>query len=108
MCPRVISTRSLSTVERANMKLAQSSKRKNPKPFSSPKPFCEFFAGIGLVREGLTPGGWHCIYANDIDPKKKHVYDARFGKPAHFHLGDVFQTHEALDRIPGTPFLATA
>ena len=42
--------------------------------------FCEFFAGIGLVREGLEPSGWSCVYANDIDPRKQAAYEARFGR----------------------------
>jgi len=43
------------------------------------KTFCEFFAGIGLVREGLESSGWSCVYANDIDAKKRQAYEARFG-----------------------------
>ena len=31
------------------------------------KTFCEFFAGIGLVGEGLRLSGWACVYANDIN-----------------------------------------
>lgn len=72
------------------------------------KTFCEFFAGIGLVREGLEASGWSCVYANDIDPKKRHAYDARFGASSHFHLGDVGGTGEVTRRVPGRPFLATA
>lgn len=72
------------------------------------KTFCEFFAGIGLVREGLEPSGWSCVYANDIDPKKEAVYATRFGKSDHFHLGDVGETNEVVSRIRGRPFLATA
>lgn len=72
------------------------------------KSFCEFFAGIGLVREGLEPSGWSCIYANDIDPKKQAAYEAQFGKSDHFHLGDVGDTTEVVSRIQGRPFLATA
>ena len=72
------------------------------------KTFCEFFAGIGLVREGLEPSGWSCGYANDIDPKKRQAYEARFGPSEHFHLGDVGETDEVARRVPGRPFLATA
>ena len=72
------------------------------------KTFCEFFAGIGLVREGLEPGGWRCIYANEISGKKQQMYEARFGASQHFHLGDVRETDEVVGRIPGRPFLATA
>lgn len=71
------------------------------------KTFCEFFAGIGLVRAGLEPSGWHCVYANDIDPAKRRGYEARFGAD-HFHLGDIADTPRVLERLPGTPFLATA
>lgn len=72
------------------------------------KEFCEFFAGIGLVREGLSESGWFCTYANDVDPKKRSMYEARFGACDHFHLGDVWNTDEVLARIPNHPFLATA
>jgi DNA (cytosine-5)-methyltransferase 1 len=72
------------------------------------KTFCEFFAGIGLVRAGLEPSGWSCIYANDIDAKKRELYQARFPEENHFHLEDVWQTDRVLSRIPGRPFLATA
>ncbi len=72
------------------------------------KSFCEFFAGIGLVREGLSSSGWSCVYANDIDPKKKELYEGRFGSEGHFHLGDVWELEEVLGRIPPSPFLATA
>lgn len=72
------------------------------------KTFCEFFAGIGLVREGLESSGWSCVYANDIDPKKQEAYETRFGKSDHFHLGDVGQTQEVLGRIHVKPFLATS
>ena len=72
------------------------------------KTFCEFFAGIGLVREGLEPSGWRCVYANDIDPKKQAAYEARFGQSDHFHLGDVWDTAEVIERIQGRPSLMTA
>ena len=72
------------------------------------KSFCEFFAGIGLVREGLSDSGWRCQYANDINPKKLDLYQLRFGRNDHFHLGDIWQTDEVVERIEGQPFLATA
>lgn len=75
--------------------------------YSSPKTFCEFFAGIGLVREGLSNSGWECVYANDIDPQKKFLYEARFGEK-HFHLEDVRETDQVLSQIPEGPTLATA
>ncbi|HBI42088.1 MAG TPA: hypothetical protein DDY78_04405 [Planctomycetales bacterium] len=72
------------------------------------KEFCEFFAGIGLVREGLSRSGWRCVYANDIDPKKREAYEARFGKSDHFHLCDVWNTDDVVERILGQPALMTA
>lgn len=75
---------------------------------SSGKTFCEFFAGIGLVRDGLAASGWSCVYANDIDVKKRELYEGRFGSGGHFHRGDVGNTDEVLARLPDRPFLATA
>ncbi len=49
--------------------------------------FLEFFAGAGLVREGLKPL-WNCVWANDIDASKERIYTANFGKQE-FKLGDV-------------------
>ncbi len=72
------------------------------------KAFCEFFAGIGLVREGLSDSGWTCVYANDINPKKRELYTKRFGDNGHFHLDDVWNCAEVLTRLPDPPFLATA
>ncbi len=74
------------------------------------KTFCEFFAGIGLVHEALRRSGWQCVYANDIDPKKRAMYEGNYGAAAsdHYHLGDVWAAEEVLARIPGRPFLATA
>lgn len=72
------------------------------------KSFCEFFAGIGLVREGLMDSGWRCQYANDINPKKRDLYELRFNQDDHFHLGDIWQTDEIVGRIDEQPFLATA
>ncbi len=72
------------------------------------KTFCEFFAGIGLVHQGLEPGGWRCVYANDIDAKKQSMYVDHFGHAEHYHLEDVWQTDEVTARLQQTPFLATA
>lgn len=41
--------------------------------------FLEFFAGAGIVRQGLLPT-WRCLWANDIDPSKERIYTANFGK----------------------------
>jgi len=77
---------------------------------SSEKTFCEFFAGIGLVHEALRRSGWQCVYANDIDVKKRRMYQGHYGAVAsgHYHEGDVWAVDEVLARIPGRPFLATA
>ncbi len=72
------------------------------------KNFCEFFAGIGLVRDGLNSSGWECVYANDIDEKKLEMYKARFENSNDFHLGDIWNTDEVLSKIKNEPFLATA
>jgi DNA (cytosine-5)-methyltransferase 1 len=54
------------------------------------KTFAEFFAGIGLVRMGLERQGWSVAFANDLDPRKREMYDAHFGDAEkHFKLGDI-------------------
>jgi DNA (cytosine-5)-methyltransferase 1 len=72
------------------------------------KTFCEFFAGIGLVGEGLRPSGWNCVYANDIDPRKRELYESLNGPSPRYHLEDVNRAAEVVARIPGRPALATA
>jgi DNA (cytosine-5)-methyltransferase 1 len=72
------------------------------------KTLCEFFAGIGLVWEGLRGSGWRCIYSNDIDARKKRVFESHFGESGHFHLGDIWNTADVVSRIGERPFLATA
>jgi len=86
--------------------------RFSPAPGSSPgdrdKTVCEFFAGIGLVQEGLRGSGWQCLYAGDIDPKKQAMYEGHYGPSPHYHLGDVWDAAEVVERIARPPFLATA
>jgi DNA (cytosine-5)-methyltransferase 1 len=72
------------------------------------KSFCEFFAGIGLVHEALRQSGWHAAYANDIDAKKRAMYEGHYGPSDHYHEGDVWDAEAVLARITGRPFLATA
>ena len=72
------------------------------------KTFCEFFAGIGLVGEGLRPSGWSCVYANDINADKQELYEALNGPSPYYHLGDVNRTAEIVARVPGRTALATA
>ena len=72
------------------------------------KDFCEFFAGIGLVRLGLADSGWNCVFANDLDEKKQQMYERHFGPDEHYCRADVWNTDEIVAAIPGQPFLATA
>jgi DNA (cytosine-5)-methyltransferase 1 len=60
----------------------------------------EFFAGIGLTHLGLSARGWKCVYANDIELKKKRMYEACFGPAYHYHVEDVWKTEQILQRIP--------
>ncbi len=70
------------------------------------KTFAEFFAGIGLVRMGLERQGWTVAFANDVDEKKREMYDAHFGDAdEHFELGDI---HELSAKAVPTVTLATA
>jgi DNA (cytosine-5)-methyltransferase 1 len=48
----------------------------------------EFFAGIGLVREGLEHAGIEVAFANDIEPLKAELYGRNYGLD-HFRLDDV-------------------
>lgn len=75
---------------------------------SRKKTFAEFFAGIGLVQKGLDAGGWRCVYANDLDPKKQQLYEAEFGPSPEYHLEDIWNTDAIMDQLPERPFLATA
>jgi DNA (cytosine-5)-methyltransferase 1 len=72
------------------------------------KDFAEFFAGIGLVHEGLRHSGWKCAYANDIEPKKRNMYRGHFGDAPYYHLEDIWNTSEILGNLKPEPFLATA
>lgn len=50
----------------------------------------EFFAGIGLARMGLEKAGWRVVYSNDIDPKKKAMFEGHWGSASHYDLRSVF------------------
>jgi len=70
--------------------------------------FAEFFAGIGLMRMGLENASnkFSCVFANDLDPKKKAMYTHHFGQDSHeFNDKDVHQL--SAQDIP-TISLATA
>ncbi len=81
-----------------------------PNATVSGEPTCiEFFAGIGLTHLGLSAHGWKCLYANDIEPKKRRMYETCFGSADHYHVEDVWKTDKILERIPPQPVdLATA
>lgn len=69
--------------------------------------FAEFFAGVGLVREGLAGDGWSCAWANDIAPDKQETYTANFGK-GDFVLGDIWHIAQQPKQVPDDVFLYTA
>lgn len=65
----------------------------------SHKTFAEFFAGVGLVAEGLRPSGWTVSYANDIDLDKRRLYKAFHGPVPYFHRGDIWDSDAVLERL---------
>ena len=70
------------------------------------KTFAEFFAGIGLVRMGLERHGWSIAFANDLDERKREMYDTHFGDShRHFKLLDI---HKLSAKDVPTVTLATA
>ncbi|MGZ0656005.1 DNA cytosine methyltransferase [Coraliomargarita sp. W4R72] len=69
--------------------------------------FVEFFAGVGLVREGLSRDQWNCIWANDICADKGDTYTLNFGDD-HFQLGDIWDVAGAPELVPNGAFLYTA
>lgn len=71
------------------------------------KNFVEFFAGVGLVREGLSQSDWDCAWANDISPDKQEIYIDNFGDND-FWLGDIWDAARDSNLIPDNTFLYTA
>ena len=71
------------------------------------KNFSEFFAGAGLVREGLKKSGWKCVWANDISEDKQKTYIENFGEDD-FWLGDIWDVAKDSRIIPNNSFLYTA
>lgn len=67
---------------RVGVKRSEGTVAKQPKPA-----FLEFFAGSGLVAQGLR-NYFKVAWANDICPKKAAVYTANHGKK-HFHAGSI-------------------
>lgn len=66
--------------------------------------FYEFFAGGGMVSQGLGEG-WQCSFANDIEPMKAEAYRANHPKSP-FVLGDIAKIKPA--DLPGEADLAWA
>ncbi len=71
------------------------------------KNFVEFFAGVGLVREGLSKSSWDCVWANDISPDKQETYVENYGNED-FWLGDIWDAAKDSNLIPDNTFLYTA
>ena len=71
------------------------------------KNFVEFFAGVGLVREGLSQSDWNCVWANDISSDKRETYTENFGCDD-FWLGDIWDVAKDSNLIPNNTFLYTA
>lgn len=71
------------------------------------KTFCEFFAGVGLVREGLHSHHWQCQWANDISEDKQKTYESNYGSQD-FWLGDVWDLVNEPAQLPSDTFLYTA
>jgi len=62
----------------------------------------EFFAGVGLARMGLERAGWEVAFANDLDPKKRSMYEGHFGPTSHYALEDIHQLAREPGRVPTT------
>lgn len=69
--------------------------------------FAEFFAGVGLVREGLKTHNWNCVWANDISENKRETYVNNFNEE-HFYLDDIWEITKKPSIIPDHTFLYTA
>jgi len=55
---------------------------------SSKFTFQEFFAGGGMVRQGLG-NRWSCVFANDFDGKKALIYQQNWGVNGELFVGDI-------------------
>ena len=68
--------------------------------------FCEYFAGIGLVRLGLEIAGWEIRFANDFSSEKFNMYSGYFKDAEnHYAVEDIFDLES--ENIPSS-LLATA
>lgn len=73
--------------------------KKAVRDMTMPAKFLEFFAGSGLVAQGLT-GYFQPAWANDICAKKAAVYTANHGVE-HFHQGSISDVNGA--NLPEAP-----
>ncbi|MEM6328665.1 MAG: DNA cytosine methyltransferase [Planctomycetota bacterium] len=60
----------------------------------------EFFAGVGLARIGLEQAGWRVVLANDLDAKKRRMYEGHFGPSPHLRGDDIHALAEAPSEVP--------
>lgn len=55
--------------------------------------FQEFFAGGGMVRQGLGEK-WSCVFANDFDGKKAMIYQQNWGLNGELFVGNIKEVDE--------------
>ncbi|MEM9186122.1 MAG: DNA cytosine methyltransferase [Planctomycetota bacterium] len=60
----------------------------------------EFFAGVGLARMGLEQVGWEVVFANDLDPGKRRMYEGHFGPSPHYSGEDIHRLAERPSEVP--------
>jgi DNA (cytosine-5)-methyltransferase 1 len=78
-----------------------------PKADSARIEVAEFFAGIGLMAQGLDDAAFRISWANDIEPAKRDLYvENRPSEAGAFHLGDVREVRGR--HLPSGVELATA
>ena len=60
----------------------------------------EFFAGVGLARMGFEQAGWEVVLANDLDLKKRQMYEGHFGPSSHYSTDDIHLLAAQPDMVP--------
>ncbi|WP_144011186.1 DNA cytosine methyltransferase [Marinomonas posidonica] len=71
------------------------------------KNFFEFFAGVGLIREGLSSDNWICSLSSDVSTDKKDTYVKNYGEKD-FLLEDIWNISKDISALEGSAFLYTA